>query len=261
MGRGHPRGEGQSGGAPAKFYAFLVTPDAVASNVVITSVSRESLGTFVYVSTPAQHMVEKGHLAYLAYVWDTTPETSAIDSEHVDQEFSDVFPSDLPGMPPDCDIYFCIDLAPSTQPISIPSYHMALKEFNELKEQLEELLAKGFSRLSHGGARASFESSTPDLAGIKAICKDIKVDTKKIEAVQGWPHPTTTTEIKSFLGLAGGQVIAYSSRQLKPREKNYSVHDLELPAIIHALKIWRHYLYGVSCEVHTDHRSLQQLFK
>ncbi|XP_070018244.1 uncharacterized protein [Nicotiana sylvestris] len=45
-----------------------------------------------------------------------------------------------------------------------------------------------------------------------------------------------------------GRVIAYASRQLKPHEKNYSAHELELATIVHALKIWRHYLYGVSCE-------------
>ncbi|XP_070056429.1 uncharacterized protein [Nicotiana tomentosiformis] len=58
-----------------------------------------------------------------------------------------------------------------------------------------------------------------------------------------------------------GRVIAYASRQLKMHEKNYLVHDLELAAIVHALKIWRHYLYRVSCEVYTVHRSLQNLFK
>ncbi|XP_070057036.1 uncharacterized protein [Nicotiana tomentosiformis] len=46
-----------------------------------------------------------------------------------------------------------------------------------------------------------------------------------------------------------GRVMAYASRQLKPYEKNYPVHDLALAAIIHALKIWRHYLYCVSCEI------------
>lgn len=48
---------------------------------------------------------------------------------------------------------------------------------------------------------------------------------------------------------------------MKVYEKNYHVHDLELASIVHALKIWRHYLYGVSCEVFSDHRSLQYLFK
>lgn len=61
--------------------------------------------------------------------------------------------------------------------------------------------------------------------------------------------------------MQGGKVIVYASRQLKVHEKNYPVHDLELAAIVHALKIWRHYLYGVPCEVFTDHRSFQYLFK
>nr|GFC92914.1 retrotransposon protein, putative, Ty3-gypsy subclass [Tanacetum cinerariifolium] len=53
-----------------------------------------------------------------------------------------------------------------------------------------------------------------------------------------------------------GKVIAYASRQLKPYEVKYPTHDLELAAIVFALKIWRHYLYGESCDVFTDHKSL-----
>ncbi|XP_070015761.1 uncharacterized protein [Nicotiana sylvestris] len=49
-------------------------------------------------------------------------------------------------------------------------------------------------------------------------------------------------------GAKDGKVIAYSSHQLKIHEMNYPIHDLALEAIVHALKIWRHYLYGVSCE-------------
>ncbi|XP_070036041.1 uncharacterized protein [Nicotiana tomentosiformis] len=82
----------------------------------------------------ARQMVEKGCLAYLAYVRDTVVEVVAIDSVPVIWEFSYVFPYDLPGIPPYRDIDFCIDLAPG----------MALRELKELKEQLEELLAKGF---------------------------------------------------------------------------------------------------------------------
>ena len=52
-------------------------------------------------------------------------------------------------------------------------------------------------------------------------------------------------------------VVSYDSRQLKVHEHNYPTHDLELPAVVFALKQWRHYLYGVKCEVYTDHRSLQ----
>ena len=55
-------------------------------------------------------------------------------------------------------------------------------------------------------------------------------------------------------------VIAYASRQLKVHERNYPTLDLELAAVVFALKQWRHYLYGVKCKVYTDHRSLQYVF-
>ena len=56
-----------------------------------------------------------------------------------------------------------------------------------------------------------------------------------------------------------GHVIAYTSRQPKPHEANYPTHDLELGAVVFALKIWRHYLYGVWCTIYTDHKSLRYL--
>ncbi|VVA36125.1 PREDICTED: retrotransposon, partial [Prunus dulcis] len=107
---------------------------------------------------------------------------------------------------------------------------------------------------------------------------------RKIEAVVNWPQPTSVIEVWSFLGLAGyyrrfvegfstiaapltrltrkghGRVIAYTSRQLKKHEMNYPVHDLELAAVVFALKIWRHYLYGATCQIFTDHKSLKYLF-
>ncbi|GJV81539.1 putative reverse transcriptase domain-containing protein [Tanacetum coccineum] len=55
------------------------------------------------------------------------------------------------------------------------------------------------------------------------------------------------------------KVISYASRQLKIHEKNYTTHDLELGAVVFALKIWRHYLYGTKCIVFTDHKSLQHI--
>ncbi|GJY58776.1 reverse transcriptase domain-containing protein [Tanacetum coccineum] len=164
----------------------------------------------------------------------------------------------------------------------------------------------------------------------------IHVDPSKIEAVKNWEAPTSPTEVRSFLGLAGyyrrfianfssiakpltlltqknkkyewgaeqeeafqllksklcdapilslpdgvedfvvycdasnrglgcvlmqrNKVIAYASRQLKIHEKNYTTHDLELGAVVFALKIWRHYLYGTKSIIYTDHRSLQHIF-
>ncbi|GJS84590.1 putative reverse transcriptase domain-containing protein [Tanacetum coccineum] len=55
------------------------------------------------------------------------------------------------------------------------------------------------------------------------------------------------------------KVIAYASLQLEIHEKNYTTHDLELGAVVFALKIWRHYLYGTKCTVFTDHKSLQHI--
>jgi hypothetical protein len=57
-----------------------------------------------------------------------------------------------------------------------------------------------------------------------------------------------------------GHVIAYASRQLRKHELNYPTHDLELAAIVHALKIWRHYIIGTKCQVYTDHKSLKYIF-
>ena len=56
-----------------------------------------------------------------------------------------------------------------------------------------------------------------------------------------------------------GRVVAYPSRQLKPHERNYPTHDLELAAVDFALKIWRHYLYGAHCEVYTNHKILKYI--
>ncbi|XP_060178088.1 uncharacterized protein LOC132608024 [Lycium barbarum] len=105
------------------------------------------------------------------------------------------------------------------------------------------------------------------------VSKDgIMVDPQNIEVVRDWGRPTTVSEVWSFDGLPSnyqrfvegfsdlaslltkltqtkGKVIAYVSRQLKVHEKNYPVNDLELVEVVFALKIWRHYLYGVPCEI------------
>ncbi|GKB26146.1 putative reverse transcriptase domain-containing protein [Tanacetum coccineum] len=119
-----------------------------------------------------------------------------------------------------------------------------------------------------------------------AINGDGNIDPSKIEAVKNWEAPRTPSEVRSFLGLAGYyrrfvenfsniakpltvltqkvrpliEVIAYASRQLKIHEKNYTTHDLELGAVVFALKIWRHYLYRTKSVIYTDHKSLQHIF-
>ena len=56
-----------------------------------------------------------------------------------------------------------------------------------------------------------------------------------------------------------GRVVAYASRQLRPHEQRYATHDLEMAAVVFALKIWRHYLYGVTFRIFTDHQSLKYI--
>jgi hypothetical protein len=80
---------------------------------------------------------------------------------------------------------------------------------------------------------------------------------------EGKTHALYTDASKEGLGvvlLQDRKVIAYASQKLKPHEVNYPTHDLELAAIVFALKKWRHYLYGAEYEVFTDHKSLKYIF-
>ncbi|KAD2805507.1 hypothetical protein E3N88_38884 [Mikania micrantha] len=435
----------------------------------------------------AQKLISHGCVGFLASIIDTLAGEASIDSHPVVREYPDVFPDELPGLPPDREIEFSIDLIPGSQPISKAPYRMAPLELKELKEQLQELLELGFIRpsVSPWGAPVLFvkkkdgsmrlcidyrelnkitirnryplpriDDLFDQLQGAKFFSKidlrsgyhqmkireedvsksafrtryghyeflvmpfgltnapavfmdlmnrvfhefldkfvivfiddilvyskskedheehlrkvletlrqkklyakfskcdfwlnqvaflghvvsaeGIMMDPAKIEAITKWPRPTSATEVRSFLGLAGyyrrfvegfsvialpltqllrkgvkyswneereksfeelkkrlvsapiltlpcgsggyhiysdaskkglgcvlmqhGKVIAYASRQLKPYEVNYPTHDLELAAVVFALKIWRHYLYGETCDIFTDHKSLKYIF-
>jgi hypothetical protein len=60
--------------------------------------------------------------------------------------------------------------------------------------------------------------------------------------------------------MQDGHVITYTSRQLRKHELNNPTHDLELAVVVHALKIWRHYVMGTKCQVYTDHKSMKYIF-
>ncbi|XP_073119989.1 uncharacterized protein [Henckelia pumila] len=384
--------------------------------------------------------MKSGEEVYLAVVGEVNEEVAlSLEDIPVVQEFSDVFPEELPGVMPDREVEFEINLVPGAAPISKAPYRMAPAELKELREQLQELLDKKqirplkgatvFSKLDLRSGYHQLKVKSADvpktafrtryghyefmvmpfgLTNAPAVFMDlmnrvfkpfldkfvvvfiddilvyspseedhkehlrltlqtlrekelyakfkkcefwlksvtflghiiskdgVSVDPKKVEAVMDWPRPKTVTEIRSFLGLAGyyrkfvegfssiaipltkltqknskfnwdetceqsfeilkkklasspvlilptegkdfviysdaskgglgcvlmqdGRVIAYASRQLKPYEQNYPTHDLELAAVVFALKIWRHYLYGAKCEIFTDHQSLKYLF-
>lgn len=448
---------------------------------------RKVLPGCIISSVEARKLVRKGCPAYLAHVVDVKIVEKKLEDVPVVQEFEDVFPDDLPGLPLDREFEFAIDLVPNTAPISIPPYRMAPAELKELNIQLQDLVDKGFIRpsVSPWGAPVLFvrkkdgslrlcidyrqlnkvtiknkyplpriddlfdqlrgatvfskidlrsgyhqlkikesdiqktafrtryghyeflvmpfgltnapaafmdlmnrifrpyldkfvivfiddiliysatdEEHAQHLREVLQILREkqlyakfskcefwlrevvflghvvsgegISVDSKKVEAIIDWERPKNVSEVRSFLGLAGyyrrfvegfsqiatplsrltrkdlkfvwdekcensfqelkrrltsapvltlptsgkefvvfsdasrqglgcvlmqdGKVIAYASRQLKKHELNYPTHDLELAAVVFALKIWRHYLYGEKCLIYTDHKSLKYLF-
>ena len=96
----------------------------------------------------ASKMLKRGCQGYLAVVKDVQADKGSVDGVPVVCEFRDVFPEELPGLPSEREIEFCIDVVPDTDPISMPPYRMAPAELSELKEQLQDLLDKGFIRLS-----------------------------------------------------------------------------------------------------------------
>ncbi|WRX30363.1 hypothetical protein QQP08_022850 [Theobroma cacao] len=93
-------------------------------------------------------LVQKGYPAYLTYVIDTSKGEPKLEDVPVVNEFPDVFLDDLPGLPPDRELEFPIDLLLGTAPISIPPYRMAPAELKKLKVQLQDLMDKGFIRPS-----------------------------------------------------------------------------------------------------------------
>jgi hypothetical protein len=64
----------------------------------------------------------------------------------------------------------------------------------------------------------------------------------------------------AYVLMQDGRVIAYASCQLRKHEFNYPTHDLELATVVHALKIWKHYLLGNVCNIFTNHKSLKYIF-
>ena len=83
-----------------------------------------------------------------------------------------------------------------------------------------------------------------------------------IQPTSGRDYTVYSDALRIGLGcvlMQNGKVVAYASRQLKLHEQNYPTHDLELAAVVFALKIWRHYLYGEKCRIFTDYKSLKYL--
>ncbi|KAL4351998.1 hypothetical protein GQ457_06G013400 [Hibiscus cannabinus] len=205
----------------------------------------------------AQRLMETGRQAYLTYY----------------------FRNSCLVLPSDREVEFVIETQTDSAPVSISPYRRSPKELKELKTQLQELLDRGFIRLSTStwGTPVLFVKKKDE----RRLRKCVKYEwsdarqqafEKLKEALTNAPvliQPVSGKEFvvysdASYVGLGGvlmqeGRVVAYASRQLKTHEKNYPTHDIELAAVVFALKIWRHYLYGERCMVYTDHKSLKYL--
>ncbi|GKB08521.1 putative reverse transcriptase domain-containing protein [Tanacetum coccineum] len=241
---------------------------------------------YIISCTKTQKYLLKGYHVFLAHVTTKGTEDKSEEKRLKDvpiiRDFPEVFPEDLSGIPPTRQVEFQIDLDKK-------EHEEHLKAILELLKK-EELYAK-FSKCEFWIPKVQFLGHVID-------CQGIHVDPAKIESIKDWASPKTPTKICQFLGLAGyyrrfiegapilalpqgadnfivycdashkglgavlmqnEKVIAYASRQLKIHEKNYTTHDLELGAVVFALKIWRHFLYGTKCTVFTDHKSLQHI--
>ncbi|WVZ97837.1 hypothetical protein U9M48_043347 [Paspalum notatum var. saurae] len=327
-------------------------------------------------------------------------EAQLIEKIPVVSDFLDVFPEELPGLPPDRDVEFFIELVPGTAPIARRPYRMAPDELKELKVQLAG--AKVFSKIDLRSGYYQIKIREEDIPkttfstryglyeylvipfgltnapaffmymmnsvfmneldkfvvvfiddilvysksekeheehlrievsflGHILFEKGVAVDPSKVVDVLNWKQPETVIEIRTgyyrrfikdfsktakpmtsltkknakylwspkcegafqtlkrlltsapvlaqpdvtkpfdvYCDASGnglgcvlmqeGRVIAYASRQLRKYEANYPTHDLELAAVVHALKIWRHYLLGNTCHIYTDHKSLKYIF-
>ncbi|GJT11154.1 putative reverse transcriptase domain-containing protein [Tanacetum coccineum] len=189
------------------------------------------------------------------------------------KNFPEVFPEDLPGLPPTRQVEFHIDLVPGAAPVARVD-----------KKTLEDLLSETFDMdimnssyavLEQERARRASENNIRDLVEERGVCmqifpnekywipkvqflghvidnKGIHVDPAKIESVKDWASPKTPTEIRQFLGLAG----------LYPKGSKDSYRKLrchvKVWACVDAKGKW-HYLYGTKCTVFTDHKSLQHI--
>ncbi|GKA09403.1 putative reverse transcriptase domain-containing protein [Tanacetum coccineum] len=183
--------------------------------------------------------------------------------------FQEVFPDDLFGLPSIREIEFRIELIPGATPglrkvqflrhvINGNGIHVDPSKIEAVKNwKAPRTLTEVRSFLGLAGYYRRF------IENFSKIAKSLTILAQK--SLPDGPEDFVVYCDASRIGLGcvlmqRGKVIAYASRQLKIHEKNYTTHDLELGAVVFALKIWRHYLYGTKSVIYTDHKSLQRIF-
>nr|GEZ15690.1 retrotransposon protein, putative, Ty3-gypsy subclass [Tanacetum cinerariifolium] len=211
----------------------------------------------------AQEYLSKGCDVFLAHI--TTKEAKdksegkRLEDAPIVKDFLEVFPEDLPGIPPARQVEFQIDLVPGAAPVAWEPYRLAPSEMKELSKQLQELSDKGFIRpnSSPWGASVLFVKKKDRSF---CMCIDYR-ELDKLTVKNRYPLPRIDDLFDQLLGSSVYSKIDLRSgyHQLRIQEKNYTTHDLELGAVVFALKMWRHYLYETRCTIFTDHKSLQRI--
>ena len=129
-------------------------------------------------------------------------------------------------------------------------YRRFVRGFSVIASPLTKLLRKGIKFEWTDKCQNSFEQ-------LKGMLVEAPVLTQPTPGKEYTLYSDASCIGLGCVLMRDGKVVAYASRQLKPHEQNYPTHDLELAAVVFALKIWRHYLYGEKCRVYTDHKSLK----
>jgi hypothetical protein len=131
-------------------------------------------------------------------------------------------------------------------------YHRFIKDFSKISKPMTGLLEKNKDFDWAEDCQVSFEELKKRLTLAPMLTlPDI---TKKFDIY----YDASRQGLVCVL-MQDGQVVSYASRQLRKHEENYLTNDLELATVVHALKIWRHYLIGHRCEIYSDHKSLKYI--
>src|SRR3954471_21695524 len=132
-------------------------------------------------------------------------------------------------------------------------YRRFIENFSKIAKPMTELFKKENKFLWTEACEASFQELKKRLVTAPVLClPDIQKDFQV--------YCDASRQGLGSVLIQDGKVVSYTSRQLKNREHNYPTHDLELASVVHALKVWRHYLMGKHCDVYTDHKSLKYIF-
>jgi hypothetical protein len=132
-------------------------------------------------------------------------------------------------------------------------YRRFIEGFSKIFKPMMELLAKGNTFEWTPRRETSFQELKKRLTMTPVLSMP---DMEKPFSI----YYDTSGQGLGCVLMQDGHVVAYASRQLRKYEEKYPTHDLELAAMVHALKIWRHYIIGKRCEVYSDHKSLKYIF-